>query len=174
MLSPQSADYSRALLKFKFGKRIGDNFDTFAIAGANLYGEVDKSELSTRVKWVQDNATKIVNCADKPLEYSWWASADKPYCFLAWCIEFKEYNKTYFDDGFITTLPIQADCSNSGLQHYSALMRDKFGGEATNLVPLNKPSDIYNLVANRVIDKLKNYQKSPRFPEKKKDKDNIL
>ena len=160
MLSPQSADYSRALLKFKFGKRIGDNFDTFAIAGANLYGEVDKEELPKRVKWVQDNAEKIVNCADKPLEYSWWASADKPYCFLAWCIEFKEYNKTYFDDGFITTLPIQADCSNSGLQHYSALVLDKFGGEATNLVPLNKPSDIYNLVAEKVVDKLKKEKNS--------------
>ena len=33
MLSPQSADYSRALLKFKFGKKMGsnDNFDTFAV-----------------------------------------------------------------------------------------------------------------------------------------------
>ena len=137
MLSPQSADYSRALLKFKFGKRIGDNFDTFAIAGANLFGEVDKEELQTRVAWVQDNAQKIIDCANKPLEHSWWASADKPFCFLAWCFEFKEYNKSYYDEGYITTLPIQADCSNSGLQHYSAMMRDKFGGEATNLVPLN-------------------------------------
>lgn len=164
MLSPQSADYSRALLKFKFGKRIGDNFDTFAIAGANLFGEVDKEELSKRVAWVQDNAQKIIDCADKPLEHSWWASGDKPFCFLAWCMEFKEYNKSYYDEGYITTLPIQADCSNSGLQHYSAMMRDKFGGEATNLVPLNKPSDVYNIVANKVIDKLKNYHKSPRIP----------
>ena len=165
MLSPQSADYSRALLKFKFGKRIGDNFDTFAIAGANLFGEVDKEELQTRVAWVQDNAQKIIDCANKPLEHSWWASADKPFCFLAWCFEFKEYNKSYYDEGYITTLPIQADCSNSGLQHYSAMMRDKFGGEATNLVPLNKPSDVYNIVANKVIDKLKNYHKSPRIPD---------
>ena len=165
MLSPQSADYSRALLKFKFGKRIGDNFDTFAIAGANLFGEVDKEELQTRVAWVQDNAQKIIDCANKPLEHSWWASADKPFCFLAWCFEFKEYNKSYYDEGFITTLPIQADCSNSGLQHYSAMMSDKFGGEATNLVPLNKPSDVYNIVANKVIDKLKNYHKSPRIPD---------
>ena len=81
MLSPQSADYSRALLKFKFGKRIGDNFDTFAIAGANLFGEVDKEELSKRVAWVQDNAQKIIDCADKPLEHSWWASADKPVSY---------------------------------------------------------------------------------------------
>ena len=168
MLSPQSADYSRALLKFKFGKRIGDNFDTFAVAGANLFGEVDKEELSKRVAWVQANAQKIIECADKPFEYSWWASADKPFCFLAWCIEFKEYQKTSFDEGYITTLPIQADCSNSGLQHYSALMRDEFGGKATNLVPLQKPADVYNIVAEKVIDKLKNYQKFPRFPDEKK------
>ena len=155
MLSPQSADYSRALLKFKFGKRIGKNFDTFAIAGANLYGEVDKEELQKRVDWVQENAQKIIDCADKPLEYSWWASADKPFCFLAWCKEFKEYHQSSYDEGFITTLPIQADCSNSGLQHYSAMMRDSYGGAATNLVPLNKPSDVYNIVANKVIDKLK-------------------
>ena len=47
LLSPQSADYSRALLRFKFGKRMGndDSYSVFAIAGANLYGEVDKEEL---------------------------------------------------------------------------------------------------------------------------------
>ncbi len=165
MLSPQSADYSRALLKFKFGKRIGDNFAIFAIAGANLFGEVDKEELQTRVDWVKENAQKIIECADKPLEYSWWASADKPFCYLAWCKEFKEYHNSNYDEGFITTLPIQADCSNSGLQHYSAMMRDSHGGAATNLVPLNKPSDVYNIVANKVIDKLKNYRKSPRIPD---------
>ena len=159
MLSPQSADYSRALLKFKFGKRIGNNFDTFAVAGAGLFGEADKEELPIRVQWVRDNAQKIIDCADKPLEHSWWASADKSYCFLAWCFEFREYAKTGYSDSFITTLPIQADCSNSGLQHYSAMMRDEFGGKATNLVPLNKPSDVYNIVANKVMDKLRHNNK---------------
>ena len=159
MLSPQSADYSRALLKFKFGKRIGDNFDTFAIAGAGLFGEADKEALPIRVQWVKDNAQKIIDCANKPLEHSWWASADKSYCFLAWCYEFREYAKTDYSDSFITTLPIQADCSNSGLQHYSAMMRDEFGGKATNLIPLNKPSDVYNIVANKVMDKLKHIDK---------------
>ena len=168
MLSPQSADYSRALLKFKFGKRIEDNFDAFAIAGANLYGEVDKEELSIRVQWIKDNTQKIIDCADKPLENTWWASADKPFCFLAFCYEWREWVKTDYSESFITTLPIQADCSNSGLQHYSAMMRDEFGGKATNLIPLNKPSDVYNLVANKVSEKLRQYQMSPRIDEEKK------
>jgi len=155
MLSPQSADYSRALLTFKFGKRIGDNFDTLAIAGAGLFGEVDKEELPIRVQWIKDNMEKIIQCATKPLEYTKWADADKPFCFLAFCYEMKAYSDTEFDSSFITTLPIQADCSNSGLQHYSAMMRDEVGGQATNLLPSKKPSDVYNLVAIKVIEKLK-------------------
>ena len=163
MLSPQSADYARALLKFKFGKPMGNNdsYSVFAIAGANLYGEVDKEELPIREQWVKDNTDRIIATATNPLEDTWWASADKPYCFLAWAIEFKEFVASGYSPDFITTLPIQADCSNSGLQHYSAMMRDEIGGKATNLVPSNKPSDVYNLVAQKLIMKLRDMKDEP-------------
>ena len=175
MLSPQSADYSRALLTFKFGKRIGDNFDILAVAGAGLFGEVDKEELNIRVKWINDNMKKIIECATKPLEFTWWADADKPFCFLAFCYEMKAYSDSNFDDGFITTLPIQADCSNSGLQHYSAMMRDEVGGKATNLLSSNKPSDVYNLVAIKVTEKLQTISKLGHHPsDKPKQPINVL
>ena len=163
LLSPQSADYSRALLKFKFGKRMGkgDSVSTFNIAGANLYGEVDKMELPVREQWVQDNSEKIIASANNPLENTWWCDADKPYCFLAWAIEYKDYAESNYSPEFITTLPIQADCSNSGLQHYSAMMRDPIGGKATNLVPSNKPNDVYNLVAQKLIMKLRDIKDNP-------------
>ena len=154
MLSPQSADYSRALLTFKFGKRIGDNFDILAVAGAGLFGEVDKEELPVRVGWIKAHMDKIIECATSPLEYTWWCDADKPFCFLAFCYEMKAYSDSNFSDSFITTLPIQADCSNSGLQHYSAMMRDEIGGKATNLIPSNKPEDVYRTVSEKVIEKL--------------------
>ena len=163
LLSPQSADYSRALLKFKFGKRMGkgDSVSTFNIAGANLYGEVDKMELPIREQWVQDNSEKIVASANNPLENTWWCDADKPYCFLAWAIEYRDFAQSNYSPEFITTLPIQADCSNSGLQHYSAMMRDPIGGKATNLVPSNKPNDVYNLVAQKLIMKLRDIKDDP-------------
>jgi DNA-directed RNA polymerase len=41
------------------------------------------------------------------------------------------------------------DGSCSGLQHYSAILRDEVGGAAVNLVPGEKPSDIYTMVAKR-------------------------
>jgi len=163
LLSPQSADYSRALLKFKFGKRMGkgDSVSTFNIAGANLYGEVDKMELPVREQWVQDNSKKIIASANNPLENTWWCDADKPYCFLAWAIEYRDFAESNYSPEFITTLPIQADCSNSGLQHYSAMMRDPIGGKATNLVPSNKPNDVYNLVAQKLIMKLRDKKDDP-------------
>ena len=157
MLSPQSADYARALLKFKFGKPMAteEAFNNFAVAGAGLFGETDKEELSIRRQWVIDNADKIISTANNPLTDTFWCEADKPFSFLAWCIEYRDFALSDFDPKFITTLPIHSDCSNSGLQHYSAMMRDEVGGKATNLVPSNKPNDVYGIVAERVIEKLK-------------------
>ena len=162
MLSPQGADYSRACLLFKYGKPMGseENYWAYAVNGANLFGEVDKEEVSVRVKWVEDNTDRIIATATNPFEDTWWTKADKPYCFLAWAFEFAEFNSWEDDEGFtcspkfITTIPIQSDCSNSGLQHYSAMMLDEQGGFATNLTPSNKPQDIYNLVAEKVKAKL--------------------
>jgi len=157
MMSPQSADYARALLKFKFGRPMGSNeaFDNFAVAGAGLFGETDKEELSTRKQWVIDNADKIISTANNPLTDTYWCKADKPFSFLAWCFEYRDFALSDFSPDFITTLPIHSDCSNSGLQHYSAMMRDEIGGQATNLVPSNKPHDVYGLVADKVIERLK-------------------
>ena len=157
MLSPQGADYSRALIKFKYGKQMKENnsFDDFAIAGAGLYGEVDKEDIQTRLDWVKERLDTFISYAKEPLVNTDWAKADKPFCFLAWCCELKDFAETDYDASFITTLPIQSDCSNSGLQHYSAMMKDPIGGKATNLIPSNKPEDVYRIVAQKVIMKLR-------------------
>jgi DNA-directed RNA polymerase len=170
MLSPQSADYARSLIKFKFGKPMGSNeaFDNFAVYGAGLFGTTDKEELSVRRQWVLDNAEQIISTANNPLEDTFWCKADKPYTFLAWCIEYRDFANTDFSPEFITTLPIQQDCSNSGLQHYSAMMKDEIGGKACNLVPSNKPHDVYGIVANKLTMKLRNIVKDGMLENKKK------
>lgn len=162
MLSPQSADYSKALLKFKFGKPMGndDAFDNFAVCGAGLFGEVDKEDIKTRLQWVDENKERFISTANNPMEDNYWTKADKPFCFLAWCMEFRDFAKTEYSSDFITTLPIHQDCSNSGLQHYSAMMRDELGGKATNLVPSNKPKDIYAIVANKLEMKLRDVKET--------------
>eukprot|EP00173_Palmaria_palmata_P005218 Plantae.Rhodophyta-Palmaria_palmata.ctg8798.p1 GENE.Plantae.Rhodophyta-Palmaria_palmata.ctg8798~~Plantae.Rhodophyta-Palmaria_palmata.ctg8798.p1 ORF type:complete len:346 (+),score=55.96 Plantae.Rhodophyta-Palmaria_palmata.ctg8798:118-1038(+) len=57
---------------------------------------------------------------------------------------------------FHSTLPVAMDGSCNGLQHYAALGRDASGGLKVNLVPSDRPQDVYTgvaeLVQKRVLD----------------------
>jgi DNA-directed RNA polymerase len=54
--------------------------------------------------------------------------------------------------GTVSNLPVALDGSCNGLQHYSAALRDPVGGAAVNLMPSEKPQDIYGVVAQRVVE----------------------
>jgi DNA-directed RNA polymerase len=153
-LNPQGDDLSKGLLTFAEGKRIGDTTGPgwLAIHGANTWG-YDKADLLGRIEWVEEHSDKIVECAADPLSNIWWAEADKPWAFLAFCFEWAGYMRDGADH--ITHLPIAMDGSCSGLQHFSAALRDHVGGKAVNLVPGPKPSDVYQEVADVVIAKLR-------------------
>ncbi len=148
-MTPQSADYGKALLEFAYGIEIKQEEDArwLAIHGANTFGE-DKISLDDREQWAYDNVDDIIKCAENPYDYSWWMSADKPFQFLAFCFEWYGYMKE--GSGFITQLPVSADGSCNGLQHLSAILRDEQGGSATNLIPDKLPKDIYSDVASEV------------------------
>ena len=60
-----------------------NSFEAFAVAGAGLYGEVDEEDIETRLKWVEDNMQRFINCAKEPLTDTDWAKADKPFSFLS-------------------------------------------------------------------------------------------
>jgi DNA-directed RNA polymerase len=46
------------------------------------------------------------------------------------------------------------DGSCSGIQHFSAMLRDEVGGRAVNLAPADLPQDVYQLVANQVMEQV--------------------
>jgi DNA-directed RNA polymerase len=149
-MSPQSADWSKALLLFKTGKPINnwDDARWLCIHGANLYGN-DKVTLDQRESWAWDNADEIKRVADNPYDNVWWLDADKPFQFLGWCLEFNGLVKQGW--GFMSHLPTSADGSCNGLQHLSAILRDERGGRATNLIPATLPQDIYTEVAEEAM-----------------------
>jgi DNA-directed RNA polymerase len=152
-LNPQGHDTAKGLLTFAHGKPLGDELAVswLAIHGANLFG-FDKVSLEERVKWVNDHGRLIVESAKAPLDYLWWAEADKPWQFLAFCFEWYGYVKDGLEH--VSYLPIALDGSCNGLQHFSAMLRDPIGGAAVNLTPSDKPQDIYQTVADRVSQKL--------------------
>lgn len=147
-VNPQSDDTGKSLLEFAEGKPLGeDGAFWLAVHLANLWG-VDKVSFEDRVKWVQENEERILASAIDPYEAgAFWLEADKPFQALAACFEWAGYKAQ--GDAFVSHMPIAMDGSCSGLQHFSAILRDEVGGAAVNLVPGEKPGDIYTAVAKR-------------------------
>lgn len=153
LLQPQGSDLSKGLLRFAEGKPVDENsIKWLQIHGANVYG-YDKESYEKRIEWVKTRVDEIKSYAENPLLNRGWTEADKPFQFLAFCFEYRDYldNPTEFR----THIPIQLDGTCNGLQHYSALLKDPVGGAAVNLVNTEKPSDIYAKVAERLEEKLK-------------------
>lgn len=158
-LSPQNADYSKALLEFARPATILHDGDAkwLAIHGANVFG-VDKVSLEDREMWAYMNVDNAVAVYNDPLGCKWWQEADKPWQALAWCKEWAEYNEVRlrgFGEPYETRLACASDGSCNGLQHLSAMLRDSEGGRAVNLTPNSDPQDIYADVASKTEDLLK-------------------
>lgn len=161
-LQPQGCDMERGLLQFAVGK--AERWQAhrwFKIHGANTWGE-DKCGFGARIVWVDDNREAILEVARDPVANLWWTEADKPWQFLAWCLEFGEWVRS--PETFISHLPISVDGSNNGLQIFSLLLRDTGGAAATNVLPLAPgrgsqtapPKDIYADVAEETVRIMKN------------------
>lgn len=151
-LNPQGPDYMKALLMFSEGKPIDEDsapFLAIQVANTGAFNKIDKARLEDRVQWVYDNEDKIIACAENPIDNRWWTEADSPYCFLAACREWAGW--VSHGVGFLSHLPIALDGSCSGIQHFSMALADEVGGAAVNLIPSEKPADIYTLVMEKAI-----------------------
>ena len=145
-LSPQGSDIQKGLLQFAEAKPVEANTEAagwFLYNGANLWG-FDKATPQERIDWHMDKALLLISFADDPIENQGWLEADNPVQFLAWCFEYAELMRT----GYVNSkLPVALDGSCSGLQHFSAMLRDEVGGAAVNLTYSPTMNDIYRAVA---------------------------
>ena len=147
-IHPQGTDWQKGLLQFADGVPLGEHGAKWlAVHLANTYGN-DKISFDERVKWVQDNEHWILACAENPLDNTQWADADEPFCFLAACFEWQGYKQQ--GNSYESHCAVALDGSCSGIQHYSAMLRDKVGALATNVMcidPTQGKRDIYGEVA---------------------------
>jgi len=153
-LSPQGPDYSRSLLKSSLGLPLVEDsqVEALAVHGANMFG-FDKVSLEERYGWVLANEADIIRVAQDPLGFDWWQEASEPWGFLAFCFEWFGFVKR--GKGFISSLFVQTDGSQNGIQHYAALLRHEETARTVNLVPQDKPEDLYQRVADRVAELIK-------------------
>ena len=154
MFNPQGNDMQKGLLTLAVGKPIGaDGFKWLKVHGANCAG-VDKVTFEERIKWVEDNHDNIMSAAKAPMDsIEWWGKLDSPFCFLAFCFEYA--GVMHHGLSYNCSLPIAFDGSCSGIQHFSAMLRDHIGGHAVNLTPSGKVQDIYRIVSDRIEEELK-------------------
>lgn len=147
--SPQGDDVAKALLTFAAGEPLGATGARWlAIHLANLFG-IDKVSFADRIRWVEQHEAAILDSAADPLDGErFWATADKPWQALAACLEWAGYRRE--GEAFQSHLPIALDGSNSGLQHFTALLRDAHAAHRVNLVDQERPGDLYSIVAARV------------------------
>ncbi|CEF65895.1 DNA-directed RNA polymerase, mitochondrial [Strongyloides ratti] len=162
-LSHMGDDVSRSLLIFANGRKLGPNgLRWLKLHCINLTGFLKKESIETRLEYAEKVLDdKIRDSARDPLNGSrWWMESEEPWQTLTACIEIN--NALMLDDPseFISCMPVHQDGSCNGLQHYAALGRDKDGGGEVNLLPAEKPADIYSVVAMRVDSKREKDEKS--------------
>lgn len=171
LLNPQGDDLMKGILQFSEGKALGlEGAKWLAIHGANCAG-VDKVSFDDRLAWVEAHEEVILDCARNPFEELFWTTVDSPFGFLAFCFEWEGFKLKGGD--FVSHIPVAFDGSCSGLQHFSAMLKDEIGGSAVNLIPTERPSDIYRMVAEKVIKQLEadvSHGSSDEFVEKVHDK----
>lgn len=155
MFNPQGNDMTKGLLTLAKGKPVGlDGFYWMKIHGANCAG-VDKATFPERIKFIEDNHGNIMASAADPLNNTWWAEKDSPFCFLAFCFEYAGVVNHGLN--YTSSLPLAFDGSCSGIQHFSAMLRDEVGGRAVNLLPSDTVQDIYGIVAAKVNEVLRQH-----------------
>lgn len=135
------------------------------VANVGDYDKISKKSFDERVAWVDTHLERLRMVAETPEFCHWWHDADKPFQFLAACIELQA---ALDNPKHITHLPIAFDGSCSGLQHLSAMTRAA-EGSLVNLTKSDHPQDVYSIVAERVEKNLHTLLYSPNSSETEKN-----
>lgn len=149
-LTPQDTDFGKSLLLFADSDYLVPEAEEWlAFQVATTYG-LDKATIRDRMEWVQQNLDLIEAVATEPIDnLGLWEGADEPWQFLAACEEY--YYCIIKATRNFTSLPIATDATCSGLQILAGLARDKSTAQLVNVLPGDKPSDAYKVVAETAM-----------------------
>lgn len=155
--NPQGSDLAKAVLHFNRKKALTKRgVFWLKVHIANSFG-FDKERFVDRVRWTEQNWKTIENALDDPENHpEVWG--DAPWCTYSAAYELREAYRSGNPETYRTGIPIHMDATCSGLQHYSALLRDPVGGLYVNLTDPNQcgpKQDIYSRVATNALRMIK-------------------
>ncbi|EDK43314.1 hypothetical protein LELG_01492 [Lodderomyces elongisporus NRRL YB-4239] len=154
-LNHLGGDITRSLFLFWDGKELGKRgLEWLKVQLANVYG-IDKAPLSERIQFVEERLEDAIKSAEDPYNNKWWTKAEKPWQALSVCFELAEAYKLEDPTKFVSHLPVHQDGTCNGLQHYAALGGDVEGATQVNMMPRDRPQDVYTFVANLVEERLR-------------------
>ncbi|KAI0447576.1 DNA-directed RNA polymerase [Xylaria telfairii] len=150
-LNHMGADNVRGLLRFAAGKELGESgLRWLKVQLANVFG-FDKASLEEREAFTTDHIKDIYDSVMNPLTgQRWWLKAEDPWQCLAACFELKAALDSPDPTQYVSHLPVHQDGTCNGLQHYAALGGDLWGAQQVNLLPSDRPADVYSAVADLV------------------------
>lgn len=94
--------------------------------GVNTFGgSLSKENIKSKLKWVNDNESNIVNYENGIL----LKKSKEKLLFLAFCMEYKKYIEFLKDTNsshFYSHLPIQLDATCNGFKHLALLIQAYF------------------------------------------------
>ena len=152
--NPQGSDLAKGVLHFKEKKPLGkDGLFWLKVLVANAYG-FDKDRFAERARWTEQNWSTIERALDAPEDFPDVWGTDAPWCMFSAAWELREALSCPNPQEYMTGQIAHMDATCSGLQHFSAILRDPVGGACVNLVDevgCGPKQDIYAKVAANAL-----------------------
>lgn len=152
--NPQGTDLAKSCLHFHEKRPLGRRgLYWLRVHIANSFG-FDKERLDKRAQWTIDNWTLIERALEAPEDHPDVWGTDAPWCMFSAAWELREALRSGNPEQYRTGLPVHMDATCSGLQHFSAMLRDPAGGKYVNLWDadgVGPKQDIYARVANTAL-----------------------
>ena len=152
LLHPQGGDLDKALIMAAQPEEVTSNgLYWIKVNLSNLMG-VDKCSFDDRAKYVDDHMDdwRAIVADPEGTTDLWEDDAPKKNASFQRLAAIFDLIKA-IDEG-MTQVPVQVDGSCNGIQHWAAMTRDETIGPEVNLTPGEKPSDVYQLVADGCTD----------------------
>lgn len=148
--NPQGTDIAKAVLHSGIKKPLGRRgVYWLKVAIANSFG-FDKARFDDRALWTDMHWGKIRSAIADPENHPDVWGNDAPWCMYTAALELQAALASGNPEGYESDLFIHMDATCSGLQHFSAMLRDPTGGTYVNLtdpIKTGPKQDIYARVA---------------------------
>ena len=151
-LNPQSHDFVKAGLEFAEGVPLGERGLFWLKVHVATCAGFDKHDFPLRAQWTDDNMELIRHFISDPINTP-APDPDQCWVFYAGCRALLEALALPDPRQYVCHIPCAMDATCSGLQHWSAILRDPEGGRFTNLTDAqgDRKEDIYAEVARKAM-----------------------